>query len=1128
MSFFAAEKFLAGGCGAICLLSMAGGAWGATSKPAAPGNLAGSAVAPGRIQLTWNDNSSNETQFYLDRTSNNFGSIVQFVLGAKATNHLDTNLLAGSTYAYRVRAYNSAGYSAYSNTNRATTWSAPSIVQPPQSQAVAAGSNLVFTVTAAGTAPLSYQWLFNSSAISGATGTSLALVSVQASNAGNYTVVVSNAVAAVTSSVASLTVLLVSPGIAVQPASLSVVAGTQADLSVVASGTLPLSYQWQRDGTNVVDGGTILGAGSSALRLSDVQTNQAGDYRAVASNSAGTVTSQVARLTVTLAPAAPTVLSQPVAQVVATGGNAAFNVTAMGTSPLNYQWRCNGTNLAEGGQFSGTVEPALNIANAQPGNGGAYSVVVANPYGAVTSQVAALAVQLSQPRSVDLLVLINSRSGRYPDFQHYLQPYLDNFGCPYTVLDIATNSLGPEVSNHAVIIIGHSQLDTNLTCLGSAAQSNIATAVSNGVGLINFDNNLAGSGNQPRYQFVQQIFGFGYGTTTPVLNVTLPATEPQGQMHFITALHGAGDVVTLRSNLSLPSLALPAGVTGVAMAGGQPFLAIGKHGQGHAVQWGSYDWMSTAVLGPVEGLDDLLWRSIVWAARKPFVMRGLPNLVTMRMDDVSGPFWWVRVANQIGFKPWMSVFLNSIDETEAADLRNLVTNGLATTSIHAFDCCNTFFYFDHGHGTACSDTVISNNFYQGTQWHLSHGIPISKVVGPHYSEIGANAFPWLKAWGVEFVPIEIVPGTVEYGSAPAAWLVGGPYRLYETPQPGKVNWPLWYADSLSVPGHPELDGQFLNCYSEVRDDASCHEWCPAHNDVAGSIGRGTRQVKRELDSMVMGTLYTHEWYLIPIPQSSNQTPMTTNDWVAVLQGITNNLAACSPRYVTLDYANQYVRATRTSRISAAIYDAFSGQTTVTLSGKTDLETEFYLFEGQANNISNSLVSVPAFSGTNITTTTGAPVPPLILIGPSSLTNGAGSTARFSVSAVGTPPLSYQWLENGLEVGDATNPTLTLANISATDAASYSVVVSNSVGTAASASASLLVLERPTLEAASYSPETGFFTVTVTGSAGFRYGLQATTNFTDWVGLVTNVAPYIFTDTETAGLSARFYRGVYIP
>ena len=59
------------------------------------------------------------------------------------------------------------------------------------------------------------------------------------------------------------------------------------------------------------------------------------------------------------------------------------------------------------------------------------------------------------------------------------------------------------------------------------------------------------------------------------------------------------------------------------------------------MQFGSYDWILNSVKGPLYGLDDLFWRSMVWAARKPFVMQGMPPFVTMRMDDASGPLWWI-------------------------------------------------------------------------------------------------------------------------------------------------------------------------------------------------------------------------------------------------------------------------------------------------------------------------------------------------------------------------------------------------------------------------------------------------------------------------------------------------------
>ena len=94
-----------------------------------------------------------------------------------------------------------------------TTNAPPSITTPPSPQTVLAGQNVTFTVSATGTPPLIYQWSFNGTNIFGATTSPLALANVQFTNAGNYSVVITNSVGSVTSSVAALTVLVTNPAV---------------------------------------------------------------------------------------------------------------------------------------------------------------------------------------------------------------------------------------------------------------------------------------------------------------------------------------------------------------------------------------------------------------------------------------------------------------------------------------------------------------------------------------------------------------------------------------------------------------------------------------------------------------------------------------------------------------------------------------------------------------------------------------------------------------------------------------------------------------------------------------------------------------------------------------------------
>jgi hypothetical protein len=708
-----------------------------------------------------------------------------------------------------------------------------------------------------------------------------------------------------------------------------------------------------------------------------------------------------------------------------------------------------------------------------------------------------------------------------------IQPYLENFGVPYTVQDIATNAVTTDLTRCALLIVGHKQLDTNHVYLDTNAQANISRAVSNGVGLVNFDNDLS-IGAVPRYQFVQDIFGFNYGSAVTAANVTFPPTEPGSQMHYITALHQINETLTLAASMSLAGITMPTNVTGILLSSGHPLLAVKKFGFGRAVEWATYDWIPTTVLGPQEGLDDTLWRSLVWAARKPFVMRGMPNFVTFRVDDSEGPFWWAQMAIDAGFKPFLPVFLGNINQANTADLRRMVTNGNATTSIHSFTS-STMFYFNHATETSYSDSVISNNFYIGTQWHLTNGIPISKVVQTHYSEIGPNAFAGLQQWGVEFIPIEVVPGTVEYGANPAPWLIAGPYRYYETPGQGQSNLPLYYADFLAIPGHPEMAGKFFNCYTEIRDAGACNEWCPNSGDVATVIARGTDMLKRSMDSLVLPTLFTHEWYIHQTTCCGSAAgTISSNNWRTILSGITNNLAAYKPAYVTLDYGNQYVRATRTSRITASQFDPSSGDVSVTLSGYADLDTSVNVYVGMDNAISNHVGTIAAFTNPITVTAATVSMPPLILVQPTSQTNHAGTTAEFGVNAGGTS-LSFGWLKNSAAMNLATNQTLVLTAVTPADAASYSVTVSNSFGAVTSSPAALTVAAPLVIDSIRVS--NGVASVNWNSIPGNNYSLHSKRALaeTNWnPGLILQATGNTASASEFIGSTQEFYRVFLLP
>jgi hypothetical protein len=243
--------------------------------------------------------------------------------------------------------------------------SLPVITNQPASLICTQGNSATFSVLA-GPAPLTYQWRKNGSNLSNATNSAFTLTGVSTSDAGGYTVLISNTAGSITSSVATLTILA-PPVITAQPQSTGACQGSPGSFTLSATGSLPINYQWRWNNILVLQG---TGATS-------ISAYNPGNYWCVLSNQAGMATSAVAALTISYPPAITNQL--PSAAVVAQGSCTNLSVGASGTAPLSYSWYWNNQ------PFAGTASWSACAA-------GSYWCVVSNSCGMATSAVTVLSV----------------------------------------------------------------------------------------------------------------------------------------------------------------------------------------------------------------------------------------------------------------------------------------------------------------------------------------------------------------------------------------------------------------------------------------------------------------------------------------------------------------------------------------------------------------------------------------------------------------------------------------------------------------------------------------------------------------------------------------------------------------
>jgi hypothetical protein len=428
---------------------------------------------------------------------------------------------------------------------------APAITTQPANKTVAAGQTATFSVTATGTAPLTYQWKKNGASISGATSASYTTPATVASdNNAQFTVTVTNSVSNATSTAATLTVN-VPPTISTQPASQTAVVGQTATFSVTAAGAGTLTYQWTKNGA-AISGATSASYTTPAATSAD----NGAQFTVTVTDLVSSVTSNTATLTVN---APPSITAQPTNKTVNAGQAATFSVTAAGTGTLTYQWKKGG--VAIGGATSASY---TTPATASSDNGAQFTVTVTNSFGNVTSSAATLTVNVpptisSQPANQTVAVgqtatfsVTASGTGSLTyqwkkngnaisgaTSASYTTPATvasDN-GASFTVTVVGTS--GNVTSNAATLTVNAPPSITTQPASKTVLASQTATfsVAATGTGTLSYQWNKSGTGIS--------------GATSSSYTTPATTTADNGAQFTVTITNGAGSITSNAATLTV-------------------------------------------------------------------------------------------------------------------------------------------------------------------------------------------------------------------------------------------------------------------------------------------------------------------------------------------------------------------------------------------------------------------------------------------------------------------------------------------------------------------------------------------------------------------------------------------------
>lgn len=674
---------------------------------------------------------------------------------------------------------------------------------------------------------------------------------------------------------------------------------------------------------------------------------------------------------------------------------------------------------------------------------------------------------LAQNRNLTVAVLVNSANttgyntstSNPGEYQMFSERYLKHLQVPYQVIDVSTTSPPADLSSRQLIIAAHRGLQ--FTTLW---RDSIVSAVNEGVGFLNLDSDPA-IGTQSHIQTIFGATGSSLGTASTQI-VVPAAVQPGGSAaHYVAGLQRSylqnpgdqvypfhanqGGVV----NTATSTLLTNANGTVVALLGNDALIRTTTYGAGRAVYFGTLTYLNADRFGFVMGVDDLFWRSVVWAARKPFVLRGYPRFWSVRMDHNVDTGWPSRIRQMYdptltGNKapdgtggPWKvtgSVYTDLLppgDSGRALLIQDIQT-GKIQVSPHSTRSVDFGDIFWNGPAQrALTDSEWLSNVNDIIAWQNGNGgadrIPtMSKWWLGHFYDLSNNlGYDLWNTFGARYIGTTIKPGfqynfdPLQYGGAER--LRVSPFWNYQLPPKPQADstsdesYSFFFSDDLTISSRAGLPSRTFSLFGSRSLDivnAGTVDMNFCNSDGSGLAFAESKfqwYTWRLFSSLVPVEVYTHDDKYSLCPDANRRQ---------LIQFVSSFLNSEKAVHIFMQDMSQYTYARNKSNLAGASFNG--SQITYTFTGAALdpdgalVPTQVMVFSGDTEG---QWQNVAGFTSGLVVSMTPPPAPPTVtavnppsgpIAGGTSITiSGAGFTSAATVTVGGNSATGVTFIDS---------------------------------------------------------------------------------------------------------------------